>query len=184
MCTWSMYVSVCTCVAPECGEQRLPPLFTHSHAVCFYNCIVGHHCLAAPAPNCQTRLLGLPPSPLQYWRLLKDWAYSFLSDSQTYKETHTCTHGQRLTKTKFLPNSTAEIETWSHNKWKPFKTKDPLFWVQTYPRKTVSFLQWPKQRLFKNCSLWFWVARRNWIGVQSRLIEGLPSTTRTMKLEK
>lgn len=67
----------------------------------------------------------------------------------TRKETHSCTLSQRLSETTFLPNSTAEIDPWSHNKWKSFKTKGPLFWVQTYPRKTVSFFQWPKQRLFK-----------------------------------
>lgn len=46
--------------------------------------------------------------------------------------------------------TTAEIETWSHNKWKSFKTKSPLFRVQTNPGTTVSFLQWPRQRLFKS----------------------------------
>lgn len=55
---------VYTHVAPECGERHLPPLFTQLHAVCFHSCIVGHHCRAAPAPNCQTRLLGLPSSLL------------------------------------------------------------------------------------------------------------------------
>ena len=39
------------------------PFCTHSsHTVCFYTCIVGHHCCAATAPSCQTRLLGWPPS--------------------------------------------------------------------------------------------------------------------------
>lgn len=56
------------------------------------------------------------------------------------KKTHTCMQSERLTKITFLPNSTAEIETRSHNKWKSFKTKGPLFSVQTYPRKAVSFL--------------------------------------------
>lgn len=46
---------------PECGERHLPPRSTHLHAVCFYSCIVGHRCRVAPAPNCQTWLLGGAP---------------------------------------------------------------------------------------------------------------------------
>lgn len=42
-----------------CVRWTVPPLL--QHPVCFYSCIVGRHRRAAPAPSCQTRLLGVSP---------------------------------------------------------------------------------------------------------------------------
>lgn len=172
-----------------------PPTQFYTLARCLF---LQLHC-GTPLPSCScsqlsNKIIGVAPFSPQHRRLLRDEAppppplqallVTHKRNSHLQRNTHACVLSQRRFWTKFLANWTAEMETCSHNKWKSFKTKDPLFWVQTHPRKTVSFLQWTKQRLFKNCSLWFWVAQRNWIGVQSHFTEGHPSTTKTMELEK
>lgn len=112
-----------------------PPTPLHTVTCCLFSQL---HCgtplPSGPCSQLSNKIIGVALfSPLG-WILLK--AYSFVRNAEKYKDR------EFTQRHSFAPQQIIRPEA---------KTKGLLFWVQTYTRKTVSFLQWPKQRLFKKC---------------------------------